>query len=133
MTAGGSIGHGGRWGIDVSEGTYDTEGGRFWEVSVVDARDIKNEKADRKEAEKTEKADAAVERDCERLKAALARFPKGETTKALRDLLGFSGNKFGVALARLLQRVEAEPCEIIKPNRKTPYPAYRLKDSTTPN
>ena len=64
-------------------------------MSVVDARDIKNEKADRKEAEKTEKADAAVERDCERLKAALARFPKGETTKALRDLLGFSGNKFG--------------------------------------
>jgi hypothetical protein len=133
LTAGGSIGHGGRWGIDISEGTHDTEGGRFWGVSVIDGRDIMHERTDRKEVEKTERAEAAAERDCERLKEAMARFPDGETAKALRELVGFSGNKFSVALARLIRRTEVEHCEIIKPNRRTPYDAYRLKDLTTPS
>jgi hypothetical protein len=133
LTAGGSMGHSGRWGIDISEGTYDTLGGRFWKVSVTDSTDIREEKCKRKEAEKTALADAAAERDCEKVKATMARYPAGETGKTIRVAAGIKPNPFDVAISRLLTRCEIVQCFITKPNRKTPYDAYRLKDSATPN
>ncbi len=128
LSVGGSAGHTALWAVDVSEGTRATEGGRFWNVNVMHADEARDAVEERKEAQKTAKADAAVERDCERIKKALAKYPAGETAKALREAAGINSGRFGVALARLLDRYELVACEINKTCRKTPFDGYKLAE-----
>ena len=41
LTVGGSVGHGGLWGLNVEEGVYTVEDGRYWQVKVLDPSEVK--------------------------------------------------------------------------------------------
>jgi len=128
LSVGGSAGHTALWAVDISEGTRETEGGRFWAVDVMSASEARSEVQNRKEAQKQSQAGAAIERDCERIKNVLANYPAGETAKTLREVAGINSSRLGIALTKLLQRHEVDRCEIQKPCRKTPYDGYKLAE-----
>ena len=53
MTAGGSVGHGGQWALDINEGVLNDDfGGRIWDVKVIPVSDVRQNEADAKKAEK---------------------------------------------------------------------------------
>ena len=128
LSVGGSAGHTALWAVDISEGTRETEGGRFWSVNVMHADEARDEVQDRKEAEKAARADATIERDCQRIKETAARYPQGETAKVLRERSGLNPSRFNAALPRLLDQYELVACEIMKTCRKTPFDGYKLAD-----
>ena len=66
LTVGGSVGHGGLWGLNVEEGVYTVEGGRYWQVEVLDPSEVKEATQDRREAERQARTEEAIEKDCER-------------------------------------------------------------------
>ena len=57
---------------------------------------------------------------------ALAKFPAGETGTVIRDAAGLNGTRFRQALAALIQDGDVVSCQVMKPNRSTPYEGYTL-------
>ncbi len=138
VVCGGSAGHSALWAVDVAEGTRATEGGRFWQVDVVPAREARQASEQRaataKAAQSESKRQARIDADSRRIVNTLAKFPAGETAKAIRDRAGMSGSRFTAAIASLLESSAVVPTEIVKPNRQTPYEGYTLRgeDNNTP-
>ena len=138
LSCGGVAGHSALWAVNVAEGTRATEGGRFWQVDVVPAREARQASEQRaataKAAQSESKRQARIDADSRRIVNALAKMPAGETAKAIRDRAGMSGDRFTAAIASLLESGAVVPTEIVKPNRQTPYEGYTLRgeDSNTP-
>lgn len=130
LSIGGSAGHTALWAADISEGTRETEGGRFWQVDLMHANEARGQVEDRKTAEKRTKADAALERDKQTVCNTMAKFPQGESKSIVRDASGLYSTRFNAALSALLADGAAVPCDIIKGRRKTPIDGYKLKDET---
>ena len=126
LTVGGSVGHGGLWGVNVEEGVYSSGGGRYWQVEVLEPAEVKEAAHDRKDAERQAKTEAVAEKDCQRVLRAAAKYPDGETPKRLREATGLMAGRFNAAIARLLDRCELVPCELVKANRNKPYDGYKL-------
>jgi hypothetical protein len=95
-------------------------------VDVQNPRDARSQIRDRKEAAREAERQEALDRNKEAFVAVLARYPEGETKAVLKDEAGLNETRFRAALADLLSTRVVEPCKIVKPNRKTPYDAYRL-------
>ncbi len=125
LSVGGSIGHGGVWGLNVNEGKYTGPGSRIWSVEVLKADDVRGEVAEVEARAKQEKQDARIEEAKKSLSRAMAKYPNGETVKVLREAAGLSGAVVTQALAALIHSGDALPCEITKPNRRAPYEGYK--------
>jgi hypothetical protein len=63
--------------------------------------------------------------------AVLVKFKDGETAKTIKEAAGVSGTVAKQAFAALIQDGSIAPCEIMKPNRKTPYEGYKIVEDTT--
>lgn len=105
LTAGGSIGHGGLWALDINEGVIGDEfGGRRWEVEVLTSEQSR-------EAQQGAKADKQAETKSAKDKADDAEFllmvdrldPRGDgfSFNKVKDAVGWSGTKAKLVLARL--------------------------------
>jgi len=128
LSVGASYGHGGLWGLDIDEGVWDGPGSRYWDVSVLEGREIREAKAGAKqearETARRERLDTAKKAICR----VLAKSPKGEVKTRIRDHAGLNDRDFNPALSELLDEGKVIPCEVFRGNRKKPYQAYKLAE-----
>jgi hypothetical protein len=128
MVTGGSAGHSGLHALDVFEGVGDQ---RTWQVDVLSADDVRKTDQDAKGKAKVEAEQSKVETAKRALVAVLVKFKDGETAKTIKEAAGVSGTVAKQAFAALIQDGSIAPCEIMKPNRKTPYEGYKIVEDTT--
>jgi hypothetical protein len=114
--------------VDVSEGTQEDEGGRRWEVEVRGQRDTAAETEKAKAKRKAEKQAETDQRNAQKLRDTLRKFPKGETAKTLRETTGLNPTNFGNALGLLLADGRVEPCSVTKGKRD--YDGYKPTKNT---
>ena len=100
MRAGGSAGHAGLWALDIAEGILDpdTFTGRKWDVVVKPVGDARDEAKRERETRKAADMEKRENEQRDRLKAILARFPKGETERALRTASRLNLDNFSRAV-----------------------------------
>ena len=118
MTVGGRLGQSGGWALNIEEGVKNDWGNRVWNVSVLPLSEAREVKA----------AEVMID-TTKRLNVAMQAFPEGETQEVIFAKAGGRDTNLKSALAGLLADGTAERCDIQKPNRKKPYPGYKIKET----
>lgn len=130
LSAGGSAGHSGLWGLDIEEHTRQHNGGRIWEVDALTASETYEQRARTEEAafssQKQMKEDARYTRRRDAVVTALQQFAGGETKRVLRETAGVSGTVIRQILEDLLEEDVVEECQVQKHTRCEA--GYRLCD-----
>ena len=130
MRAGGSAGHAGFWGLDISEGTYDDPiMERHWDVQVEPISDLRAE-TERSRAEKSAARNTARDEkrdtECrERVADALQKSNRFETVVSLRPLTGMGPTKIERGLHLLQSDSRLEIVDRQNRNRTT-FHTYKL-------
>jgi hypothetical protein len=128
LSAGGSAGHGGLWGLDIAEGHG--YGNRKWELSVMPAADVRQAFEDQREQAKEQKRDKQADSDVDAIVKACARLTghKGTVTD-IRTRAGLNSQRFNVALAAALDQRRMRQCaeQITKANKHS-YDAFEVVD-----
>lgn len=129
LSAGGSAGQGGQWGLDVREGVFAPGSSRYWQVNLLEVETIVQEQANRKAEKAKARRSKHVPDDQQKILAVLARRSDGETKTQIKTLTGLRSDRFAAAWPELLKAGTVVPCEFMKANRKTPSNGYRLAES----
>lgn len=128
LSVGGSAGHGGLYGVDVSEGAHDSLEGRTWDVSLRSTSDLQAHEQAERENREAERLTEIENKNCRKLREALKKFPSGETARVLRETSALNGANFGKAIVTLLGEGRAEACPIEKGNRQ--FDGYKPTKNT---
>jgi hypothetical protein len=128
LRTGGSAGFAALHHLNVLEGKPDDKGNRIWQVEVLPATEGNKRAEEGREAARDAKAKEKQERAIEKVVQAMTKYRNGETKTVIKETSGLRHAEFSAALAELLLRGDAELCEVIKGNHKTPKDGYRLCD-----
>lgn len=132
LTISGRAGHGGLYGVTIDEGPFVEGQDREWNVQVKTPGEMRNGHQEQREAEKQAANTQRLETDRAKVAGAMAKFPGGETKAILKQYSGLKTVPFEAALTAMLNDGGAVPCEVQKPNRKKPYPAFKLVEENNP-
>ncbi len=132
MSVGGSAGHNGCWGLDISEGHPSNEGGRVWCVEIDGATAIRQtaeeQRQEAKEAKKERDRQRKLEKDMQRLRDAFIGVgTTGISKSAAFTKAGLNPASGLAALGRLLTDKVVESCTVRAANKQE-YEGYRLID-----
>lgn len=122
----GSAGHSGLWALDIHEGKQTNPGGRVWEVEVKTAADVRQERANEREAAEIEREQRKIDANVLKLRKALKKLPDGETIREVRGRANLSGDAMTEALEVLESRGEVEYCKV--PKGKQTYNGIKYRD-----
>lgn len=125
---GGSAGHSGLWGVEIDEGTGDAQSGRRYNVTVQEAREVRqaelSEKVAKQEQRKSKEAEATLAARIEKMRKALQTLGGWQSINTLREACGQSGSVTSDVIFTMLKRGEVEAQE------KGTRTVYRLKESS---
>jgi hypothetical protein len=131
LSLGGRTGHSALWCVDVEEGVLTGPDSRRWDVVVSDpaqARRTADEDAQRRRSDKRRqgrerKTDSIKEQIVDVLRS---KSPTPQTLSDLRSLTGYETGELRPAVEELAGEGRVADDEVVKANRRTPYPAYKL-------
>jgi len=126
LTLGSRLGHSARWSVQVEEGRQDVPGGRYWQTQVASPEDARDRVKEQREQERNAKTTQRIEADKAVIIRAMSKYRPGETKSIVKDASGLRSEHFKAAFAELLREGDVVPCELVKPCRKTPFPAFKL-------
>jgi hypothetical protein len=131
LSIGGSAGHTALWAADISEGTRETEGGRFWQVEVKPATEARAEsevrQAEAKRLRADERAAATLDSDRKELVKILTKLARPETKTVIRGRATFGRERFDRAFVSLADDGIFRPVALTKGRGQHDYEAWRLR------
>lgn len=129
LTVGGSAGHSGLWGVDVSEGGNSAAQGREWGVDVTAGRELKAAAVDdrdaRRQRREEEKIQQQAEADRRRVVEAMTRIGGPETQSTIQAGARISGSRTKAALMDLESEKMVRRVPIERANKQT-YEGFEL-------
>ena len=127
MTVGGSAGHFGLWGLDVTEGRQSDPDGRTWDVAIIPASDARaTSKTDRQRQQDDQKT-ARFEADCTLVVNKLKAATEPLTSKRLTAQCQFGADRLQRAIEQLLADERIQETKVAVSNHKKPTTtAYTL-------
>jgi AAA domain len=131
LNIGGSAGHSGLWGVNVTEGELrDDFSGRRWNVEVQGVELALKLAAADKEIKKNQKTEAKMGDARKKILVALKTAPDGETTKAIADMTGLQPRVVGPALAALADDGAVIDIKVTKANGRgeRTYDGWKLTE-----
>lgn len=124
LTAGGSAGHSGAWGLDVFEGSREDEGGRVWETTVTPAGKVFAAAKEAKKQVKILSEKQAYDDKCKKAYDWLCSRGEGATKSKIGDATGISHSLMDRVIETLCESGSIEPCKVAAKNSRE-YDGYR--------
>ena len=120
MTVGGSAGHFGLWGLDITEGRQSDPEGRQWDVDIIPASDARATSQSDRQRQESDTKRAKFEADCELVILKLKATTEPLTGKRLMAQCQVGTDRLHRAIEQLLADERIEETKVAISNHKKP-------------
>lgn len=127
LSIGSRVGHGGRWCVDIEEGSHKDECGRIWQASVTTPSEAKERSEGSKAQRKAEAEDRKLEADRQAVVNVMVKHPAGETKTFFRERAPLGNNRFNVVWATLLDDETIVSAGEVKKGNGPTYPTFKAR------